>query len=626
MKATSNVNWNRMALLVLSLLLVSFGPRTWAEDPPQLMTVDELRPGMKGIGKTVFSGTTIEEFDVEIISVLKGRRPQGDAIMAKVSGGPLPLEHSGVLAGMSGSPVYIDGKLIGAIAFLPALFPKEPMLAGITPIHEMLEDSARLSAAPTAFRPMRTDARYASAALPQSMNFTPIQMPLMVAGVDDFVFRFIEEQLAPFHLMPVQGGGGAQTVTDPAATDLQPGSPVGIQLVGGDLTIHAGGTVTYRDQNKIIAFGHPMFGAGKLNLPMTAAYVNLAVPSLMRSFKMMSPLEVVGTLTQDQETGVSGLIGQIPPMLPLDVTIHAGKDAAQLMEYHFDVAEHPLLTPLFLKIASLEALISATKEVGDATIRTRLTIVQKNAPPFTLEDIAAGSDGPIPAILNAFTPLDRLFDNPFEPLALERVAFEMTVTDDIQTADIIGLRVAEQTLRPGDDLKTTITLRPYAAPQTTLTKTLKLPADLRHGVLKLLACDAKTVRQFDVMRANAKYQPQSLAHLQQLLQAAPGQNMIVLALFDPNPGAVVQGQELPSPPLSMMSLMSSTVRSTGQNSLTQGRFLVQQHLPTAYAITGCTTLDIEIDGQLSEQENEETFYPIQEPQQTPDQAGEGEEK
>ncbi len=263
-------------LAAISLIALSGGLPARCADVPALMAVDDIRPGMKGIGKTVFSGVAIEEFEVEILGVLKNQTPHGDAIMAKVSGGPLPLEQSGVLAGMSGSPVYIDGKLIGALAYAYA-FAKEPMIAGITPIHEMLRDAERGMAASVI---KQSAALWPSGKTPlaaMNTHLRPIQTPLTVSGGDARVLAFLEQELNDFYLTPLQGGGVAQTVEPFPNLDLEPGAAVAIQLVRGDMDISAVGTVTYRDDKTILAFGHSMFLAGQVHLPMSSAYINLIV-------------------------------------------------------------------------------------------------------------------------------------------------------------------------------------------------------------------------------------------------------------------------------------------------------------------------------------------------------------
>ena len=578
------------------LIIGCFGATTvFSADESLLMPVDEIRPGMKGIGKTVFLGTTIEEFDVEILGVLKNRTPHGDAIMAKVTGGPLPLEESGVLAGMSGSPIYINGKLIGALAFIPSIFPKEP-IAGITPIHQMLRDAERVQPLAHASPSLLADERESGR---KSFQFRQIQTPLIVSGVDQQVMAFMEEQLMSFGMTPVQGGSASQAILGEADTDLKPGSAIGVQLIRGDMNASGVGTVTFREQDKIIAFGHPMFGGGTVNLPMTAAYVHLTVSNLINSFKMASSLESVGAITQDRLTGISGTIGQVSPMLPLDVTVISNGDFSASHQYSFEIANHPSFTSLFMKIASFNALQTTVRSLGEFTISTRLTIEFENSQPLVVEDQFIGENGLIPVILGAFSPLDSLVQNPLMPVAFKKVSLEMNARDHVQFAEIVGLSVHKNVISPGEEVDATITLRPYGEEPVTVEESLLIPEDTLQGSLQLFACDANVTSTFETLRAQAKFQPQTIEQLKHILMEKISSNTIVMTLFQPRPGVVIRGKELPSPPVSLLSMMSSTRRSTGKNSLTRGRVVAHSTIPMPYNIAGCTNLELVIDGHMA---------------------------
>ena len=294
----------------------------------------------------------------------------------------------------------------------------------------------------------------------RSGSFSPIQTPLVVSGIDRQVLDFMRSQLAPWNMMPVQGGSMSQVDIEGLDTELHPGSAIGVQLVRGDMNLSGIGTVTYRDEEKILAFGHPMFFAGDVTLPMTAAYVHLAVSNYINSFKMASSTEVIGSITQDRLTGISGQIGQFPRMLPLDVSIHSDSASSAEHEYHFDVADHQLFSSLFMKIASFNALLSTEKMLGDLTIYTRMTIEFKDTPPLVTEDHFSGSFGPIPAILGAFAPLDMLMNNRLEPVSIEKVSLDMDVKSAISPAEIVGVRVRDHIIHPGEDVEVTITPAP----------------------------------------------------------------------------------------------------------------------------------------------------------------------
>ena len=255
-----------------------------------------------------------------------------------------------------------------------------------------------------------------------------------------------------------------------------------------------------------------------------------------------------------------------------------------------------------MKIASLNALFSTEKTLGDTTIQTRTTIVLEGVPPLVVEEQFTGNQNPIPAILLAFAPLDVLMNNKFEPISLEQVSLEMTIKDTLQFAEIVGVRVRDNIVSPGEDVEVTITLRPYGKELTTVTETVTIPEDIQQGSLQLLVCDANVSTTIEAIRANAKFQPQNLSQLKQLLSEKVSRNTIVISLLQLKPGAVVQGQELPSPPVSMMTIMNSTGRYAGKNSLTRGRILNRKYVPTHYVIAGCTALELLVDGKVTDRD------------------------
>ena len=597
----------KSALAFLCLCLSMALSVTGRAEPPQLMPIEDIRPGMKGVGKTVFSGTTVEEFNVEILSILTNQSPDSNAIMARVTGGPLPLEKSGVLAGMSGSPIYIDGKLIGALAFIPSIFPNDTIV-GITPIHEMLRDAERLDTPTTA-----------NLRAPQAFGFTPISTPLAVSGLDARSFAFFEQQAAAWNMKPVQGGSVAKMLTKDADLDLQPGSAVGVQLIRGDMDVSGIGTVTYRDGDKIIAFGHPMLWGGAVNLPMTAAYVHLNVSNLIFPFKLASPLDAVGAITQDRKSGISGKIGQAAPMIPFEVTLTVPESSAEPRRYAFEVADYKQLTSILMKISTLNALFAFDNDQEDEfAVTAKTTISLADAEPLTVENRFMANNSPIPAVIGAFAPLDALLENKFEPVKLNKVSLEMTVRHATQTADIVGISLPEETYRPGEQVETRLTLQPYNQEAVSISETMTIPQETPRGMLVLFACDADATTMIETMRAQARYMPQDLEQLRQILQETVSRNTIVLSLLDMKPGAIIQGQEFPSPPLSVTAMMASGPRLSARNSLTRGRILARKQIPTEFIVSGCAALPIEVDGQLTETTEEdaapqpmETIQPIE---------------
>lgn len=559
---------------------------------PALMSVDELRPGMKGVGKTVFSGTTIEEFDVEILAVLKNDSQIGDVIMAKVSGSSLGLENVGIVAGMSGSPIYIDGKLIGALAFAQS-FSKAPMIAGITPIHEMLADARRNSPVKQAWTGYSQGTTTGQAAA--SFQMLPIQTPLLLSGIDPRALPLMREQLAAFAMTPVQSGNMVTGTSPTTGPELEPGSAVGVQVIRGDMNATAVGTITYRDQQSVLAFGHPMFSAGEVNLPMTSAYVHFVWSTQLIPFKVASPLQSLGAITRDYRTGIAGTIGAVPAMIPLKVTVHDAANQAANRQYTFEVIDHPLFAPVFVTLAGMNAMLANESAYGETTVRTQTTITLRGYPPLIMEDVSTGVQDLLAPVIKAFTPLQIVLKNSFTPVAIEHIALDISVEHTVQDAEIVGLRIGRNEVHPGETVDATILLQPYGEAQTTMDTQLVIPEDLQQERVILLACDTKTTTALEAARASGKFQPQDLNQLITLFNDQVSADHLVLSLLQLRPGVVVQGRELPSPPLSMMSVMGTTTRSSGATSLTRGRMLVSKNLPTQYVVSGCAMLELTVD-------------------------------
>lgn len=586
-----------------SLLLCLLLPLVLRASPPELMPVDDIRPGMLGIGKTVFAGTEIEEFEVEILAVLKNNGQHGDAIMAKVTGGPLPLEKVGVVAGMSGSPIYIDGKLIGALAF-GQTFETEPMIAGITPIHEMLADAARVpttTGEPVAWPEADPDGLW---------NTVPIQAPLLVSGGDSRLLPLIREELSAFSVVPVQGGSATGAMLQEFSPELEPGSSVGVQLVRGDMNMTAVGTVTYRDEGRILAFGHPMFWAGDVNWPMTSAYVHFVWSNQLIPFKVASPLHAVGAITQDRRTGIFGTLGASPKMIPLEVSLTSTDGQWPDRRYTFEVIDHDAFTPMLLGLAGINAVLAAEGPMGKATVTTQATIQFQDHPPLELQHVATSDQELLLSVLKAFAPLDAVLKNPFAPVTLEQVSVEMTVTHDIRSAELVGVQIEHDVVQAGETLDVMMTLRPYGdEPALTIVEPITVPEILQNELVQLVVCDANASTMLDVGRAAEKYQPRSVDHLIRLLNERMQANQIVVSLLHIQPGLVVEGRELPSPPLSMLTLMGASRRASTHTSMTRGRILLRKQIPTSYVVNGCAALPLRVNH--SGGNPDDIVYPMQ---------------
>jgi hypothetical protein len=392
----------------------------WPTAAPRYMSVDEVRPGMTGIGRTVFEGDKVEEFTVHILGVLRNvNGPRRDMVLARLEGGPLGM--TGVIAGMSGSPVYIDGRLLGAVAFSLGQFPKEP-LAGITPIEEMIQAAGpqpRRAPADAATRlepPLTQDRVLASlrgafsrfarpfADSPADVRFDgldrlgsvraeelgvlmrPIATPLALSGFSGTVGDRLTGVLRDAGFVPRPDGASssfeqAAGARMPVEPRLRPGDAVGVNVIAGDFLIGATGTVTEVDGNQVYAFGHPLYNLGTTEFPMTRAYVYALLPSLLSSMKIAMTGETIGTFTQDRATAVAGTLGRGPDMVPVHLALETERGLSKT--FTFQVVADQLFTPLLTYVAILNSLSSYEKDFGAATFTvTGTTKIRRGSTPW----------------------------------------------------------------------------------------------------------------------------------------------------------------------------------------------------------------------------------------------------
>src|SRR6516225_8763787 len=432
----------------------------------QFMSVDEVRPGMKGFGKTVFQGTKIEEFNVELLGVLKNFAPKQDMILARLSGGP--LAKTGVIAGMSGSPVYIDGKLLGAVAFsFP--FATEP-IAGIQPIQQMLglldqkngsspqrigdgslgNGRAGILAAesPTTFiykqfQKLENGTPLSQLLLPQSLSngslfsastgtpsLTRISTPLFVSGATPAALQQFAQFFNEFGFTPVQGGGGgsAAGLAPAAPSTIEPGSSINVELIRGDLSWSANGTVTYVDGNRVYAFGHPNLTAGPTDVPMSAGYVLSVLPNVQNSFKLAVPLDVVGSFQQDRSTGIAGTLGSTSKMIPVNLSVNSSLNTVN--KYKFEVAADRFLTPPLLNFIVFNTITASERALGEMTLYVSGQIHLKDQEAINIGNVfSSDANGPAMASIAAVSPLQYLLMSGYDGVQIDKIDLEITSMD-----------------------------------------------------------------------------------------------------------------------------------------------------------------------------------------------------
>src|SRR6478609_5827617 len=451
-----------VALSAAILSVAVLGLPALRADTPQ-MPISEIRPGMVGIGRTVFTGTQVQEFKAHILGVLfRSIGTQRNLILARLEGGP--LAETGVIAGMSGSPVYIDGKLIGAVSYALGSFPKEP-IAGITPIAEMTDATATVSARAPGARvkvefPLTRDGLLQSfrkalnwnrpfADRPDDAQFVgttglggvggreiatmlrPIATPLVMSGFEPDVASTLGAAFQDQGFIPMAGAAGTHPGEMPFDGPLKPGDAIGVTFVNGDLELGATGTVTHIDGDRVYAFGHPMYNLGPTEFPMTRAYVYTVLPSLFSSMKLSSTGEVIGTFLQDRATAIAGRLGAGPRMIPVTITLESSRQPKH--SFHFTVVNDQLFGPLMTYASILNTLGSYERQFGSATFSVRGMATVKKHDNIGFNNLFSGDQASMNAAAYVVAPVTYLMGNDYEKVDVEGVEVTFATTEEPKT-------------------------------------------------------------------------------------------------------------------------------------------------------------------------------------------------
>lgn len=562
-----------------------------------VLGVEELRAGMTGYGKTVFKGDRISTFDVEILGVLKNWEAKTDMILIKMSGDP--IDNTGIISGMSGSPVYIDNKLIGAVSYGWS-FAKEA-IAGVTPIEDMLNvmslvaDQAKAGeGSHRAVRPWESSLSLQEPAVkemlsdmgnPEShpLSLMPIRTPLVVSGFDQRVIRNMAPVLERYGLFPVQGGGGASG-TAYASPELVPGAAVAGVLASGDINASAVGTITYRDGNNVLAFGHPFIQSGETDMPMAGAYVYAVVPSQSTSLKIAAPTRIVGRISQDRKTALAGSIGEFADMIPCHISVKG----AQNVEYNFSVINDRSLTQTLVQWAAESALLATERQTGDKTIKLRLSLhVDCMDRPIKIENTMYEPHPTWAPVYYITQPISFIMNNNFQDVKIEKIDLEAEVSSDRKVARIQSIHVDKRRIKPGETVRVTVTIKPFGHEPVTTTIPIQIPLDTApRSSIVLNVCNSNTSQAIERSRAPDIFNPSSFEHLVNILEdTEPNTNLIVRALL-PKRGITFKGQRFPSLPSSLLSTMSHSNQSGVSRLMDE----VVYREPVEWILTGSMTL------------------------------------
>jgi len=552
------------------------------------MTVDQLKPGMKGTGLSVFFGTEIKEFAVEVVDVMRHVSPRGDLILCRLSG--QGLEESGVVAGMSGSPVYIEGKLVGAVAYAWG-FAKQP-LAGVTPAAEMLriwEEKDR-SENPGGSRSGRMSGSNGIAGL------SALPLPVALSGFTPALAGLIEPALKEFDLLPV-GAAGTVSASSWDTSNLVPGAAVGVALVDGDVRMSGIGTLTCREGNRILAFGHPMMQAGNVRMPMVGGVIHSVMPSVATSFKLFSPTVPVGTITQDRLAGVGGDIGPVPGMLPVTAVVSS---PSGLDTYRFRIIEQEDLAPMLAAVGLAEVVFQTEGSLEEVTLASRMTVrfsplssPSSRLPPLVVEHRLTGTNPAADLFKTIKNELEVLFGNRFLPAPIAAVEFDLNFSPGRDLAYLLSARPDRASVRPGDTVRVTLGLRDYRGDDSELAVAVAIPEPTPEGKLRIVIAPRDSLLALETMRAPARLEPGSFADLLDLFSETGRENELVIAGFSERPGLTLAGKELPAPPPSLRAVLLNP-RSDEPVMATSASPVFRQTFRLERVVSGVARLELEV--------------------------------
>jgi hypothetical protein len=587
-----------LALGVLCLLLPSIAPAQTTK-PIETIPVSQIHAGMKGIALTVFQGTKPEPMDVEVLGILKNSNgPKGDVILVRLGGAK--VEYTGVVAGMSGSPVYLDGKLAGAVAFRIGEFSKEP-IAGVTPIAEMLEISALdhspapapLQAKSQVSEPSRTSsAGIAEVPGADFANYLkPIETPLVFSGFSEDAVKMFAPQFASAGIIPVIGIGSVSDAKQPEP--MEPGSAVSAILVRGDMDIAATCTVTYMDAAHLLACGHPLMQFGSVDLPMTKAQVLATLPSPLNAFKIVNATEAVGAFVQDRHNGILGEFGRKPEMIPVTLTIHSESADKQ---FHYEVLNNAHLSPVAMMATVFNALHGVNEYGEETTYHLNGRISVDGYPDVTIQNMFASTEGSQPGAMLAAASLGerfgRIYDNPYSIPAIHAVNLDFDVVHDRRWARLESARTDLTEARPGDDISIEAMLRPYRGEGIVEHIPIRIPTSTSKGPLRILVSDGDTLDR--LRHGSSLARKLDLAATIAYLNKEHGNNRVYVSLLEADPQAMIADKVMPALPLSVMNIMDG-MRGT-QDMIVSNESSVNEAAtqPLDYVVAGAQVLTINI--------------------------------
>ncbi len=581
--------------------------KPWPALPPVktvILPLVQVHAGMRGVAYTVFEGTQPEPMEVEVLGILKNNNgPRGDVILVRLHG--TKAEYTGVVAGMSGSPVYFDGKLAGALAFRIGQFSKEP-IGGVTPIEEMLEinaiDKSREAspASKTASNAVQNSAvadstNVSSAAqsnllAPIVNQLQPIETPLVFNGFSQDAIQQFAHQFASAGIVPVMGAGSVSDKAQPEP--ILPGSAVSMVLVRGDMDIAATCTVTYIDPQRLLACGHPVLQFGAVDIPMNKAEVLATLASPLNAFKIVNTTEPAGAFVQDRQKGILGLLGKQPEMIPVTLTLSGTTN----LQYHFEVLSNPRLSAVAIMSTVFNALHSINQYGEDVSYRMSGKIQVDGFPDVAVGDIFAPNDGGQPAAMSAALAVgerfDRIFGNPYDAPKVKGVNLKFELSQERLAAHIESARSNQTEVRPGDQIMIETVLRPFRGEPVIKQVPVRIPASVPRGTLRILVSEGDLLDRIG-RGSGAAGKPLDLSSTIAQINKDHANNRIYASVLAQNPQAIVDDKVMPALPLSILNVMDAArgprdLQLMGESAVGESATVVD------YAVTGAQLVTVTV--------------------------------
>ncbi len=595
--------------IVVLILGTDFSILRAAQISVQVLPVDQIKAGMKGKGRTVFAGTKIEEFNVEILGVLRNWQPKKDLILARLEGGP--LGRTGVMEGMSGSPVYIDGKLIGAVSYSIASFSKDA-LSGITPIGEMLKIEEKelprssISTRIPVKKHMTLDdlfeinkdyLRSNSASVVQGQTLTPLSIPLVFSGFSPKILEKTASFFSRMGFSPISAGPSGQALENISFQNirLRGGDPVGAQLISGDMDMTAIGTVTYVEGDKVLAFGHPLYNLGGVDYIMTKAKILTLVPSLQTSSKLAVTDIPIGRFTQDRNAGIFGEIGKSPKLIPVNIRLLNDHDEKN---YTVNVIKDKILTPSLVNVVISNVLFAEERAIGDLSLELRGTVFLENGMNIRLEDLFSGNNDSSASNISSLVSsiVFYLTNNEFRDLSIHRIDLSIRAYEGMTVAFLEKVILDKYDVSPGERIQ----IKLY-------TRNFRGEVELKDGIsfqvpnlpsgseFFLVVADSTSLRQVELRQYKTQaFMPRSLNQLIRLLSSLRKNNRIYIKIIGSKPGLFLKGEELPNLPPSMKSMFSSSRATSSVPTELKTSTLAQFQIPVPFVFQGLSVIPIKI--------------------------------